>query len=152
MYHLSIYLFKLFQQHGSEIQTQFFHIPILSNLLSKVDFFSNLVKKLDHSSHEKPSNFHEKIQLPVNQNLNTFPHILNYSMPPFSRFRKSFPTSCENQGSTYIKIVSPIVCTQAPFWHNKSEWLLLIAGNSCVLHVKDLDASDSGKKNIKWGK
>ena len=29
--------------------------------------------------------------------------------PPFSHFRKSFPTSCENQGFTYIKIVSPIV-------------------------------------------
>ena len=33
--------------------------------------------------------------------------------PPFSHFRKSFPTSCENQGSTYIKIVSPTVFTQA---------------------------------------
>ena len=43
--------------------------------------------------------------------------------PPFSRFRKSFPTSCENQGLTYIKIVSPTVFTQ------ESQWLLWIARN-----------------------
>ena len=36
------------------------------------------------------------------------------STPPFSRFRKSFPTSFENQGLTYIKILSPTVCTQVP--------------------------------------
>ena len=29
--------------------------------------------------------------------------------PPFSRFRKSVPASDENQGLTYIKIVSPTV-------------------------------------------
>ena len=37
----------------------------------------------------------------------------SHDSPPFSRFRKSFPASAENQGSTYIKIVSPTVCIQA---------------------------------------
>ena len=40
------------------------------------------------------------------------PKMIQYKTPPFSRFTKSFPTSAENQGSTYIKIVSPTVFKQ----------------------------------------
>ena len=43
--------------------------------------------------------------------------------PPFSRFRNSFPALLENQGSTYIEIVSPTVFIQ------ESQWLLWIKRN-----------------------
>ena len=51
------------------------------------------------------------------------PKMVSYKTPPFSRFRKYFPTSLENPGSTYIEIVSPTVFIQ------ESQWLLWIARN-----------------------
>ena len=65
-----------------------------------------------------------------------FPHPkIVQKPPPRSRFRKSFPASCENQGSTYIEIVSPTVFIQVPKGHTKSQWLLWIARNCCGVQI-----------------
>ena len=48
----------------------------------------------------------------------------NTKTSPFSRFRKSFPTSFENQGSKYIKIVSTTVCTEALEEVKLSKWVV----------------------------
>ena len=41
-----------------------------------------------------------------------FPYVMMVISATISHFRKSFPTSCENQGLTTIDIVSPTVFTQ----------------------------------------
>jgi hypothetical protein len=71
-----------------------------------------------------------------------------------SHFHHRFPafdtvwlTSCENQGSNYIEIVSPTVFTQA------SKWLLWFAWNWRQLRVvEELDTPRKRLQNANLGK
>ena len=89
------------------------------------------------------------IQIPKSDSFNMNLHQRWYSTnaPPFSRFRKSFPASAENQGLTYIKIVSPTVFIQ------ESQWLLWIARNwGGVQIVGEFGLSQNTPKKPIWGK